>query len=224
MTWSDALGNVSYLLIAFSYLVTNMLWLRMLAIVGLVAEAVYFYAAGSGSLWVAIGWSVVFLLINAFQLARLVRELRSARLQGDEKLLKAGTFAAMSLLSFRRLMNAGHWATLPAGTVLTVQNQPVAQLRVLTRGLATVCVDGQPVARIHAGGIVGEMSLLTGSAATATVTLEQEARVFEVEAARLKQLLAAQDELRAEFHQALGSDLAAKVVALRGPAREERRA
>jgi hypothetical protein len=30
MTWNDALGNVSYLLIAFSYLVTNML-LRLLS-------------------------------------------------------------------------------------------------------------------------------------------------------------------------------------------------
>lgn len=215
MTWNDALGNVSYVLFAFSYLVTNMLWLRLLAIVGLLTEAIYFYIAGSGSLWVAIGWSAVFLLINAVQSVRLVREMRSTRLSADEQVLKADTFAAMSLLSFRRLMQAGRWVTLPPGAVLTVQHTPVTHLRVLVRGLATVEADGKAVALVRAGGIVGEMSLLTGNAASATVTVTQEAHLFEVEVATLKQLLAKQDELRSEFHQTLGSELTAKLVALR---------
>jgi len=107
MTWHDWLGNGSYLLIAASSMVTSMLWLRMLAILGLATEAVYFYVVGSSSLWVAIGWSMVFLAINAVQLTRLLRELQSLTLQGDERFLKSHTFAALSLLSFRRLMKAG---------------------------------------------------------------------------------------------------------------------
>jgi CRP-like cAMP-binding protein len=216
MSWADGLGHISYVVIALSYLVTHMLWLRVLAIVGLVAESVYFYAAGSGSLWVAIGWSLVFLVINAVQLIRLLRERQSAQLRGDERVLKDGTFAALSLPSFRRLMAAGHWKTLPTGSVLTVQDRAVTHLRVLTQGLARVVVDGRPVATIHAGGIVGEMSLLTGAAASATVTVTHDARLFEIEDAALKLLLAAHEDLQAQFHQALGSELAAKVVALRG--------
>lgn len=216
MTWNDALGNVSYVLIAFSYLVTNMLWLRVLAIVGLVAESVYFYVAGSGSLWVAIGWSVVFLAINTVQLLRLVRERRAAQLHADERLLKDGVFAPLSLQTFRRLMQAGQWHSRAVGTVLTVQHASVAQLFVLAQGSASVVVDGKAVASIHPGGIVGEMSFLTGATASATVTVSQEARIFEVDTAALRSLLASHEELRAQFHQALGADLAGKVLSLRG--------
>ena len=216
MSWNDWLGNVSYALIALSYLVTSMLWLRMLAIVGLLAEAVYFYVVGSSSLWVAIGWSLVFLAINAVQLTRLLRELRSLTLQGDERFLKNSAFAPLSLLSFRRLTKAGHWQTLAPGAMLTVQHEPVTHLRVLVDGLANVVVDGMKVATIRAAGIVGEMSLLTGDAASATVNVTQQARVFEIASAELSRLLHDHEDLRAEFHQALGSELSAKVVALRG--------
>ena len=218
MTWNDWLGNVSYLLIAGSYLVTSMLWLRVLAIVGLATEAMYFYIVGSSSLWVAIGWAMVFLAINAVQLARLLRDLRSLTLQGEERFLKSHTFAALSLLSFRRLMKAGRWQSLAPGAVLTVQDQPVTHLRVLVGGLANVVVDNLPVATIRASGIVGEMSLLTGDAASATVTVTQPARAFEIGSAELSRLLHDHDDLRAEFHQALGSELSAKVVSLRGKA------
>jgi len=216
MTWNDALGNVSYVLIAFSYLVTNMLWLRVLAIVGLVAESVYFYVAGSGSLWVAIGWSAVFLAINAVQLVRLLRERRATHLQADERVLKNGVFAPLSLAAFRRLMKAGRWAAVAEGTVLTVQRAPVASLHVLAQGQARVDVDGKAVARVHPGGIVGEMSFLSGAPASATVTVTQAARVFQIDSATLHALLAGDDELQAQFHRALGAELAGKVLALRG--------
>lgn len=216
MSWNDWLGNISYALIALSYLVTSMLWLRLLAVVGLLAEAVYFYLVGSSSLWVAIGWSMVFLAINAVQLTRLLRELWSSKLVGDEQFLKSRTFAPLSLLSFRRLMKAGQWQTLAPGAVLTLQQQPVTHLRVLVKGMASVVVDGKPVATVSAAGIVGEMSLLTGDAASATVTVTEQALVFEIGSADLSRMLHDHEDLRAEFHQALGSELAAKLVALRG--------
>lgn len=216
MAWNDWLGNLSYTLIAVSYLVTRMLWLRVLAILGLSIEAVYFYLAGSSALWVAIGWSMVFLAINTVQLARLLRELHSLKLVGDERFLKSHTFAPLSLLSFRRLMNAGRWQTLAPGAALTLQQQPVTHLRVLVGGMASVVVDGLQVATIRAAGIVGEMSLLTGDHANATVSVTQQARVFEIASAELNRLLQAHDDLRAEFHQSLGSELVAKVVDLRG--------
>jgi hypothetical protein len=216
MNWHDGLGNISYALIALSYLVTNMLWLRALAIAGLVAESIYFYLVGSASLWVAIGWSMVFLLINAVQLTRLLREMRSSKLLADERFLRNGTLAGLSQLSFHRLMRAGRWKTLPAGTVLTVQQEAVTHLQLLTRGLASVVVDGLTVAHIRPGGIVGEMSLLTGDVASATVTLAEEAHLFELEGSALRRLLQEHDELQAQFHQVLGGELSAKLLALRG--------
>ncbi|MGL6113019.1 MAG: cyclic nucleotide-binding domain-containing protein [Rubrivivax sp.] len=105
-------------------------------------------------------------------------------------------------------------ATTPIG----LQHQPVTHLRVLVEGMASVVVDGMHVATIRAAGVVGEMSLLTGDGASATVTLTQQAQVFEIDSAELSSLLHSHDDLRADFHQSLGSELVAKVVALRGRA------
>jgi hypothetical protein len=46
--------------------------------------------------------------------------------------------------------------------------------------------------------------------------------VFEIVSAELSRLLHDHEDLRAEFHQALGSELSAKVVALRGQAARDR--
>src|SRR5262249_59576195 len=42
VSWSDVPGNVSYVLIALSYWMTNVFWLRVIAVVGLVFEILYF--------------------------------------------------------------------------------------------------------------------------------------------------------------------------------------
>jgi hypothetical protein len=57
MEWQDWVGHFSYLMLAVSYLVTNMYWLRALAIVALGLEGVYFYFSGDAPLWVGIGWA-----------------------------------------------------------------------------------------------------------------------------------------------------------------------
>ncbi len=215
MSWADLFGNLSDALIALSYLMTSMLWLRILATLGLATEAVYFYVVGSTTLWVAIVWSMVFMAINVAQLTRLVRELRSMKLIGSERCLKDKTFLPFSLLSFRRLMKAGRIQTLAAGTLLTVQEAPVTHVRVLVDGMASVVVDGIEVATIRAGGIVGEMSLLTGEAASATVTVTHEARSFEITCDELNDLLFEHEDLSAEFHQSVGSALCAKLVEMR---------
>ncbi|HRI17529.1 MAG TPA: hypothetical protein PL196_03310 [Burkholderiaceae bacterium] len=168
MTRTDGLGNVSDLPIAVSYLVTNMLRLRALAIAGLASEAAYFYAAGSGSLWMAIGRSLAFLLINAVQLTRLVRELRFTRMSEDEQVLDEASSAPPSMPSFRRPMSAGQWRSVAPGEVLTSRLAPVTHLRMLTRGTASVEVDGRRVAAAHSGGIAGEVSLLRDDVARAT--------------------------------------------------------
>ncbi len=54
MSPNDLIGTASYILLAASYLVTNIYWLRLLAIVALTTEAIYFYLVGDQQLWVGI--------------------------------------------------------------------------------------------------------------------------------------------------------------------------
>ena len=77
MNLSDLPGHVSYTLIALSYWATNMLWLRVTAVVGLAMEILYFYLSG-GDLSIGISWNIIFLIINGYQLFKLYQEYRLA--------------------------------------------------------------------------------------------------------------------------------------------------
>jgi CRP-like cAMP-binding protein len=215
MKWHDWIGNLSYILFALSYTVTNMTWLRVLAMAGLVAEGIYFYLASETPLWVGIGWALVFTAINATQLFRLLREKTSVRLSDEERKLHTGVFSVLSPVEFNRILRAGTWRPLQVDSVLTLIDQPVHHLRVLASGAASVIVNGTHVATIGAGGIVGEMSFLSGRAATATVIVTDAARVFEIAHEALTRLLDEHEDMRAPVMRAIGSELLEKINSLR---------
>ena len=73
-------GHLSYVLIAISYWLTDIFWLRTVAVVGLSLEILYFLLSG-GDLRTGIGWDLVFILINLYQLSRLVQDRLSLRLR-----------------------------------------------------------------------------------------------------------------------------------------------
>ena len=215
MALYDWIGNISYILIALSYMVTSMTWLRLLAMAGLAAEGLYFYLASSPPLWVGIAWTLVFLIINLFQVARLLIEKFSVRLSTEEKLLHEAAFSTLNSVQFHRMLCAGKWELLPVDTVLTLIHQPVAQLFILTSGVAAVMVNNAHVANIGPGGIVGDMSFLTGKPATATVIIQKEARAFTIDQATLTQLIQKFEDMRDPIHCALGMELLTKVISSR---------
>ena len=61
-----------------------MLRLRILAIVGLTLEIVYF-SLTSIDLFSGMAWDAIFILINALQVARLMRDRHILRLPASEK-------------------------------------------------------------------------------------------------------------------------------------------
>src|SRR5262245_32993026 len=90
--WADVPGHVSYILIAISYWLTNIWWLRVTAVLGLSLEIVYFQMSG-GSMHAGIGWDVVFIVINLYQMYWLVAEHRHLKALEDAHLLGQGVFA-----------------------------------------------------------------------------------------------------------------------------------
>jgi hypothetical protein len=165
MELNDIPGHVSYILIAISYWLTNIFWLRVTAVLGLSMEILYFQLSG-GDLSTGIAWDVVFIAINAYQLYWLYDEHRkAAKLEGSEYLM-SGAFAGLSKLHLSRLAQLGEWRDLPAGTALTHENAPVAELFYLATGGCAVHKDGEPVAVVHQGAFVGEMAFLSGAPGT----------------------------------------------------------
>src|SRR5262245_15135810 len=85
LPWGDAAGHVSYLIIAISYWLTNIYWLRVTAVVGLCFEIAYFVLVSGGALYTGIGWDAIFIAINLVHLGRLTRERLRLRLASDDR-------------------------------------------------------------------------------------------------------------------------------------------
>lgn len=208
--WADVPGHVSYILIAISYWLTNIYWLRVAAVAGLSLEIVYFQLSG-GAMHAGIGWDLVFIAINLYQIYWLVDERRKLKTMEHAHLLRQGVFTGFSDTQLARLVGAGAWRELEPGTVLTEQDKPVSELVLICDGQAVVNVHGATVAHLRGGAFVGEMAFVSGNPASATVVIEQPTRAFVFDIARLRNLVEKDDLVAGAIHRVIGRDLAKKL-------------
>jgi CRP-like cAMP-binding protein len=210
MDINDIPGHASYILIAVSYYLTNIFWLRVTAVIGLSMEIFYFQLAG-GDLSTGIGWDVVFIAINFYQLYWLYDEHRkAAKLEGAEH-LTGGAFAGLSKLQISRLAHVGEWRDIPAGTVLTHEGLIVQELFYVVHGQFSVEKASERVAAVSRGAFVGEMAFLSGAPASATVKAETDGKALVFNSQRLHKVAGTDEATASALHLMLGRDLAAKL-------------
>ena len=212
MGWEDWVGNISYLILAASYLVVRMVWLRVLAILAIGAEAVYFYVGGDSPLWVGIVWSFVFIAINAVQLLFIYREYRATRLSPEDNALRESLFPLMSNRNFHYLLKTGERQTLQPGAVLIRQGEVPDSVYVSLEGPIHIEVNGERVAIAEAGSLLGEASFVRDRPANATVLAGGAIRVLAFRRDRLKALLLEQESLRFAFNELVSRNLADKLT------------
>ncbi|MGZ8417189.1 MAG: Crp/Fnr family transcriptional regulator [Methyloceanibacter sp.] len=203
-------GHLSYLLIAVSYWLTDMFWLRLVAIVGLTLEIIYFLFSG-GDLRTGIGWDVVFIAINAYQLSRLMQDRLSLRLPADERELLRNVLTGLDDAQIARLLVAGRFSDIAKGTLLAEENQPLERLFFICAGHVRVTIGGREVAHLEKGNFVGEVAFLTEKPATATVVAEDSVRALVFERSELSRFFRNEAEVAGLIYQLLGRELANKI-------------
>jgi len=194
-----------------SYLVTDIMWLRALAVLGGLSSLTWTLTTPTPSL-TFIGWTLVYNTINMVQIGRLWHERRPLRLSTEEQALYAAAFRTLTPREFQRLLAAGTWQEAPAKEVLIEEGARPGRMLVLASGRAVVKAHGREVAVLHPGQFAGEMSFLTGAATTAAVEVVDPARFVTWATADLERFLAKHPPLRAALQIVLGRDLAAKLV------------
>lgn len=207
------LANVLYL---FSYLVKDILWLRLLTVVAGGVLLAY-YALLPVPLWPAIAWNTVFLAINVRQIQVLLLERRPVHLPPEELHLYQLAFRSLKPREFAKLLKLARWDDIAAGQRFVTKGEALERIMVISKGRARVDVGAAAAALVELGPgrFVGEMSYLTGSAPSADVVAVEATRVACWAQRELRDFLGRDAELRAIVQMAIGEDLVAKL----GPAR-----
>ena len=203
-------GHLSYLLIAISYWLTDMFWLRVVAVVGLSLEILYFWHSG-GDLRTGIGWDLIFIAINLYQLYRLAKDRYSLRLPEADRDLLRSAFTGLDDSQIARLLVAGEFVDLAGGATLAEENRPLDKIFFICSGRVAVTIAGRDVSRVERGSFIGEVAFLTDTPATATVIAEGDVRALAFERRKLKDFFDNEEEVAGLIYQLLGRELAGKI-------------
>jgi len=202
--------HLSYVLIAISYWLTDIFWLRLVAIVGLSFEILYFSFSG-GDLRTGIGWDLVFIGINAYQLYRLVQDRLSLRLPEADRELLRRVLTGLDDAQIARLLLAGEFCEIADGTTLAKEGEPLERLYFLCAGRVDVTIGGRAVSNLERGNFVGEVAFLTEKPATATVIADGAVRALVFDKDRLTRFFRNESDVAGLIYQLLGRELAHKM-------------
>jgi CRP-like cAMP-binding protein len=207
---TDLTGTLSYALIALSYMMTRIFWLRVVAVVGLFLQIAYFRLSG-GNMNVGIGWDLVFIAINLVLIFLLVRERASLRLPEKEAPMLRESFSGLNDAQIARLLKAADWRDAQPGEILTKQDHAVDSLFFLCSGRASVEVNGSFETYLEKGSFIGEIAYLTGNLATATVVIDEPSRVLAFSKMRMAKITSRDSQIAGIIYELLGRDLAQKM-------------
>lgn len=162
--------------------------------------------------WLAAGGAAVLLAINLLRYGLLVVGDRRVRFTEDEETMASGVLWRMARRDARHFLDQGTWISGKAGEVLTREGEPVSHLFYLAEGTASVRSGGRQVATCRPHHFVGEMTVLSKGAATATVTLDRPARFWCVSAEALRRVLDANPELYMPLEEGIAANLKEKLI------------
>jgi len=150
-------------------------------------------------------------VISIFGIARLMWINRRVRFSDEEQALLDTVFPDMPTPIARRFLNRGNWVDAESGALLLAEGEPVVNLYYLADGKVQVISGGQPIGTVG-NGLLGEMNVLSGGVASASVTVLDPARLFVISGDTLRRMVARDPEFRILLENGMGRDTGRKLM------------
>ena len=182
-------GQLAFGLIAFSFLVKDILYLRILSILASLFSVLYNFYIPVEPMWLAINWNIVFVLVNVYHIAVLIYEKRPVHMDDKNNELYETLFKDLTPVEYLKISKAAIWKSFEIGELITRQTRPVPDLVLIYNGTVSVMVDGTNVAQLKDGQFIGEMSFITEKSATATCVVKHPCECLVWKQREFKELL-----------------------------------
>ena len=212
MTIAAIAGHLAFGLIAFSFLVKDILWLRVVSILASLFSGFYNYTRPADPMWLAINWNIVFILVNLYHVAVIVYEKRPIKMSPKDKELYETLFSEMTPVEFLKITKIAEWRPFVSGEKVIRHGTPVTDLILIYNGTVDVVVDNKWVAELKDGQFVGEMSFLTGKPATATCIVKHDCECLVWKQPEFKELLKRNPSLYFTIQSVLSAQVSNNLV------------
>jgi Popeye protein conserved region len=205
-------GHLASVLTMAAYLLKDILWLRLLTILSCFAGIAFNFIVPSTPLWTVIYWNILFAVINLVQVAIIIKQRSSVHFTDEEKELHDTLFKNFAPFEFMKLMRVGKWLEAKQGEILATEQKPLDSVMLIYNGLVGVESKGQEVAKLKDGNFIGELSFITGGAASATVRALGPTRYVSWPKEAVRQLLNRNPSMRFAMQAMLSTDLSKKLM------------
>jgi len=205
-------GHLAFGLIAFSFLVKDIFWLRIVSIAASLFSVFYNYTIPVEPMWLAINWNFVFIAVNLYHIGIILYEKRAVKMDDRNEELYQTLFKEMTPVEYLKISRAAEWVSLKSGQRIITQGMPVPDLYLIYNGTVDVIVDGDEVAHLKDGEFVGEMSFLTEKVATATCKVKYDTICLVWKQREFKELLKRNPSLYFTIQSVLSAQVSDKLV------------
>ncbi len=186
--------------------------IRNLRLVALVAGALALVHSGLSQNWPLFALAGLFTLVTGARLAILFLRARKGALLEQERDLFEHVMRIEDPARQNRLRDLISWRDIAEGEVLMREGDAQPPLFYVASGKATIEHDGKIVGMCSAGDFLGEMSVVSGECASATVTAGDAMQIARFDRDALADLVRTVPEMGKAIDAALNRSLAAKVL------------
>ena len=212
MDLASLAGHLAFGLIAFSFLVKDILWLRVVSILASLFSVFYNYFIPIDPMWLAINWNIVFVLVNIYHIAVIIYEKRPVHMDDKNNELYETLFKDLTPVEYLKISKAACWKTYQPDDVVIRQQHLVPDLILIYNGTIDVKVDDNKVAELRDGEFVGEMSFLTEKSATATCVVKHTTECLVWKQKEFKELLKRNPSLYFSLQTLLSAQVSSNLV------------
>lgn len=160
------LGNAGYIMLASGFLMTDILWLRLL-LMGGYSSLLCYHGFQLRPLRIPLMGSALFVVVNAVKGGQILRE-RFVSLTDEEEHIYTNHFEdSMSAFDFKKFMSHGKVITAEGRQQLVQKGEP-ADLVLIIDGFAEVSIGEGVTIQVNQSGLIGEVSFMNGGGASAS--------------------------------------------------------
>ena len=207
----DILANISFLIVAISFWLRDIIVLRSTLALACICAVGYQIGFANEANYTVIFWNSIFVLINVSRIYTLLKEKYSIQFTQREYDLWQNVFSDFSDVEFMRLMRTSTWQKIKEGSVITQDGEPCPSVFLIAEGEIQVSKQSRQIATLKTGQFVGEMSFAGDGLATADTLAVKDCMLVAWDQADLKRLIELHPGLVSKVHALLGKDMVEKL-------------
>lgn len=200
---------LAYLLVLAACLMGNLFYTRLFLMLAALA-GIFFLIFTDNLFGIDFYWLLAVLIINLVQFAIFFTKGSSDFKTFEEERLYRTLFSNFTIPQFKKMMDAAKIENVDPGELLTEEGKSVSHLILILKGKARIVVGGHTIAYSHPGNLIGEISFLTGSLATATVYVVEPMSYIKWSQDSLRNLLESDENLSQAMQRVFNTDFLRK--------------